>query len=80
MDANRWKQLITFYLPNLRIFDIQFDVFVSDTDDSSSIETRMNQFTSPFWIERQWFLSHQFSHTKFGRRIVFYSTNPYRYC
>ncbi len=80
LDADRWKQLITSHLPSLRVFDIQFQMFVSNTDDPSSIETRMNQFTSPFWIERQWFFSHHFYPTRFGRRIMFYSTNPYRYC
>jgi hypothetical protein len=80
MDAHRWKQLITSHLPSLRVFDIQFNISVSNTDDPLSIETRMNQFTSPFWIERQWFFSHQFYRRGFGRRIVFYSTNPYRYC
>ncbi len=79
LNANMWEQLITFHLPNLRVFDIRFDVSESDTDDPSSIETRMNQFTLPFWIERQWFFSYQFHRARFGRRIMFYSTNPYRY-
>ena len=80
LDADRWKELITSYLPNLRIFDIQFDVLADSADDKASIETKMNEFTSSFWTERQWFFSSKFYHIIHHRRALLYSTNPYRYC
>jgi hypothetical protein len=53
MDANIWKQLILSYLPNLRIFDIRFGFLLSDDAAQLASDDQINQFTSPFWIERQ---------------------------
>jgi hypothetical protein len=79
IDANKWKQLISSHIPNLRIFDLEIDLSASNTDDQLRIETQINQFTSPFWIERQWFFAHHFYRSIYGNRAIFYSTNPYRY-
>jgi hypothetical protein len=78
MGANKWEQLKISHIPNLRIFDIQLDV-LEENDDRLRIETQINQFTSPFWMERQWYFAHRCYQTKYGHRIGFYSTNPYRY-
>jgi hypothetical protein len=78
-DANKWQQLITSHLQNLHVFDIQCNVSISNTDDQSRIDTLINQFTTSFWIERQWFFSHQFYHSRRSNHVFLYSTNPYRY-
>jgi hypothetical protein len=78
MDANKWKQLIIYHIPNLRIFDVQFDFSANNNDYQLRIETRINQFTFPFWIDRQWFFAHHFYHSRQGNRARFYSTNRYR--
>jgi hypothetical protein len=78
MDANKWEQLIISHIPNLHIFDIQLDV-LEENDDRLRIQTQINQFTSPFWMERQWFFAHRCYQTKYGHRTSFFSTNPYRY-
>jgi len=53
LDADRWERLINNYLPHLRHFDYrELYYLVSDAD---LVYMKMNQFTSPFWIERQWF-------------------------
>jgi hypothetical protein len=46
MNANRWKQLILSYLPNLRIFDILLDVYTGTDDDQLRFEDQINQFIS----------------------------------
>ncbi|UJR24578.1 hypothetical protein I4U23_005953 [Adineta vaga] len=51
MPANRWEQLISTYLTNLRIFDVRFKICLEN-------DSQINQFTSPFWIERQWFFDY----------------------
>ena len=48
-------QLITNYLPNVRVFDIYIDCGTWDTNEQVRIESQIKQFTSSFWIERQWF-------------------------
>jgi hypothetical protein len=79
LDSNKWKQLIISHLPNLRIFDIEIDIYTNNDDDQLRIENEINQFTSPFWMERQWFFAHHFYQTRYGHRTIFYSTNPYKY-
>ncbi len=79
INANKWKQLIASHIPNLRIWDIEFDFSAINYDNRLEIETQINQFTSPFWIERQWFFAHHIYQSKWGNRLIFYSTNPYRY-
>ena len=78
MNANRWKQLILSTIPNLRIFDIQFDYVLGITNDELTLEGQINQFSSSFWTERQWFFEHRYYRSRCGRCIFFYSTNPYR--
>jgi len=79
LDSNKWKQLIISHLPNLRIFDIEIDIYTRYDDERLRIENEINQFTSLFWMERQWFFACHFYQSKYGHRAVFYSTNPYRY-
>jgi hypothetical protein len=77
MDANKWKQLIIYHIPNLRIFDVEFDISISNNDDQLRIETQINEFRTPFWIDRQWFFAHQFYQSRHGNRARFYSINRY---
>lgn len=78
-DAKRWQQLIETYMFSLRIFDIQITLPVRDNDDQLRILTELNQFTSSFWAERKWFFAYDL-YEQFGKRCMFYSINPYRYC
>ncbi len=74
-DANLWEQLIESYMPNLRIFDINYKGAV---DNSSSYHQLVDQFNSPFWIERGWSFNHQHFWPDSLNSGVFYSTDPYR--
>ena len=79
INANKWEQLITSHIPHLRIFDIQCEFAASNDMYPLGIKDQINQFTTSFWMTRQWFFSHHFYYNRFGRREMFYSTNPYRY-
>ena len=79
IDASKWEQLIINHLPNLRVFDIYIKWFMCSGTDRLRIDSQINQFTSSFWTERQWFFSYQFLSTKHSSYVLFYSTNPYRY-
>jgi hypothetical protein len=79
-DANRWKQLILSFLPYLRIFNI--DISISDDRRShNNIKqyiSRIDEFNSSFWIERQWFFQHGVYYGTDDTDYSLYSINPYR--
>jgi hypothetical protein len=79
LHANRWEQLILSHMPNLRIFDIRHDFYVTDGFDWLTYQDQMSQFTSRFWVERQWFFEHVYHKSTYGNHAIFYSINPYRY-
>jgi hypothetical protein len=58
-------------MPHLCEFHLNNHMFIDDFDPN---DRSINQFTSPFWIERQWFfeLKHELGE-------LIYSIHPYRY-
>jgi hypothetical protein len=71
LDANQWQEFISYHLPYLRIFDIQFK---SESFDDQIIK----QFQSKFWLERNWFFTYQNCQGYFDVFKYFYSILPYR--
>ena len=76
LDANRWQWLISNYMYRLSIFDFQHFQFASNVENLQLYHAMINQFSSSFWITRQWFFAHQ--HCSQYGRMKFYSTQPYR--
>jgi hypothetical protein len=80
LNADRWQQLVLRHMPHLRTF--VFDYFgrmINDANGNIACRTLIDQFSSPFWIERQWFFGHrheQFSDL-YSSSIAFYSTQSY---
>ncbi|CAF1027754.1 unnamed protein product [Adineta steineri] len=81
INANKWKQLISSYLPRLRIFDVLFKDDVSNVQ-KEAFEEQVKLFQSSFWTERQWFFEYGIYHSGSRNQRILYSTNPYRrkYC
>lgn len=79
-DANKWEEVITSYLPNLRIFDIQYDFYMPSDVPFPSMAEQLDQFITPFWLARQWFFAYRFYCMKYGDHVLFYSTKSHRYC
>ncbi|CAF3622400.1 unnamed protein product [Adineta steineri] len=79
-NANRWEQLILSHMPNLRIFDIRHEGCSDDiTSDNQAISnTPTDNFSSSFWIERQWFVAQQYYEKLYKDHTIIYSTDPYR--
>jgi hypothetical protein len=79
LNADRWQQLILRHMPHLRTF--VFDYYgpmIEDANGNIACRTLIDQFSSPFWIERQWFFGHR--HSQFSdlhSSIAFYSTQSY---
>lgn len=83
-DANKWEQLISLHMPNLRIFDIQHESWSNNNNTSNAQQAVSNisidQFTSSFWIRRQWFFTKEILQPESAsHHSVFYSVKPYRY-
>ncbi|CAF4494271.1 unnamed protein product [Rotaria sp. Silwood2] len=78
INAIRWENLILSHMSYLQILDLQhiYDI-VYRNNQALMHENIFQYFTSPFWIERQWFFAHD---TNFGSpsRGIFYSIQPYR--
>jgi hypothetical protein len=55
LDADRWEQLITKYLPELEKFYLDFHNDGGNDPDQPSLYSReTNRFFSSFFIKRQW--------------------------
>ncbi|CAF1150383.1 unnamed protein product [Adineta steineri] len=79
LHANRWQNLILSHIPNLMIFDFQYEYYAKSEKDMISInENLIKKFTSPFWIERQWFFSTQHSCGHSENDFLFFSVKPYK--
>ena len=76
LDAKRWENLIQNFIPNLRIFDFNHDGLVRN--HSFTYHDLLNQFHSSFWIEKQWFFTHQHDWQERLDTGIFHSTKPYR--
>ncbi|CAF4944798.1 unnamed protein product [Rotaria sp. Silwood1] len=57
LDADRWQQLISQYMPYLHTFQLEYHESVSGRFEIKSYHSFINRFISPFWIERQWLLN-----------------------
>jgi hypothetical protein len=70
LNANKWKQLITCYIPHLYIFDIRHTVTLAHFDNNgNTYRALLDQFNSPFWFGRQY---------SFETDQTFFSSQPYR--
>jgi hypothetical protein len=73
-DANRWEELILKYLPDLKVFHLQYDEFTCEENESPVFIGEPNQFTSSFWIKHQWLFEAQIDYDQ-----IIYSVCPYEY-
>ncbi len=74
--AEQWEKLISSFMPNLRIFDIQNSY--NHILDHFLYLCTSGDFYSKFWSEKQWFFLHQYDSYENSSNGRFYSTNPYR--
>jgi hypothetical protein len=70
LNAHRWQQLILCHIPRLRTFIFDYyGPMIKDANGNNLCRTLLDQFSSPFWIERQWFFAHR-------HRRIFESEEP----
>ncbi|CAF0746813.1 unnamed protein product [Adineta steineri] len=82
-NAYQWQQLIVRYMPRLRTFLLDYHgPLTKDAHGNSRCRALLDEFSSPFWIERQWFFAHRHCHchhfypAEVG--LAFYSTQMRR--
>jgi hypothetical protein len=66
--------LILKYLPQLEKFLLQYHESIDDDFIFPTYSGELNQFTSSFWIERQWLLE-----TEIDYEYIKYLIRPYKY-
>ncbi|CAF2233828.1 unnamed protein product [Rotaria magnacalcarata] len=76
LNAKRWQQLIMSYMLYLRIFDINHQDYIGKK--KFTYHHIINQFNSSFWMEKNWFFTHQHDRKKQSTSGILYSTAPYR--
>ena len=74
--AVEWETLISCFMPNLRVFDIQNSYTI--TLNRFIYVCKGDDFRSKFWKGKQWFFFHQYDPIEHGNSGQFYSMNPYR--
>ncbi len=74
LDAHRWEELISQYLPELEALHLKCFHSIDDDLQSPRYPERRNQFFSSFWIERQWILE-----AEADSEIIVCSVHPYKY-
>ncbi|CAF3892964.1 unnamed protein product [Adineta steineri] len=79
-NADKWEQLILSHMPNLLIFDIQYhNIIYTNNHNGNQVisNTPIDNFTSSFWIKRQWFFTQQYFRKQDRNHAILYSTDPY---
>ncbi|CAF1223035.1 unnamed protein product [Adineta steineri] len=62
-NAYQWQQLILRHMPRLRTFLFGYHGrLIKDAHGNSRCRALLDEFSSPFWIERQWFFAHRHCH------------------
>ncbi|CAF4356266.1 unnamed protein product, partial [Adineta steineri] len=72
LNVKRWERLITSFMPNLRIFNM------NHTGLADKYHDVINQFNSSFWINKKWYFTHEHITKDNAQTGIFYSMNPYR--
>ncbi|CAF0916788.1 unnamed protein product [Rotaria sordida] len=76
LNAKQWEDLILSSMPYLRIFDINHEGSIRN--NKLTYHDIIDRFNSSFWLEKEWYFSHQHNWSHSLDSGIFYSTNPYR--
>ncbi|CAF4126580.1 unnamed protein product [Rotaria sp. Silwood2] len=77
LDAYRWEQLILNNFPQLEKFYLVYDDLLDNEEKYPRFTGRSNQFSSSFWIERQWLLEAEINDTDIEYTIRSYRKRWY---
>ncbi|CAF0808945.1 unnamed protein product, partial [Adineta ricciae] len=80
LNADRWERLITSFIPQLRVFDMQYTDFGRFDNDPNqyNYDSILNKFGTPFWYQRKWFFGYRLEQGTYYNHVTFYSRRSYR--
>jgi hypothetical protein len=78
MNGHQWENIITNYLPKLKIFRCRMKNYFYSLDDiEKRVKDLICSFQSHFWLENhQWFIRCQIKSEKQGEYYILYHTLP----
>ncbi|CAF3763264.1 unnamed protein product [Rotaria sp. Silwood1] len=74
LEADEWEHLIKMRLPYLRTFDYEYHEDYVTAYEDNHFHTKINRFTSSFWIKHQWFFEFGIN---MDEEILVCSIHPY---
>ncbi len=79
LNAHRWQQLISRYMPRLFKFNFHYGVpMVQDINGYTDCQELVDQFSSSFWIERKWFFAYKHRQVSNQEYLLFYCIQEQR--
>jgi hypothetical protein len=78
IDGHQWKEIITNYLPKLKVFRLKMEFYFRDRMNTKQrVDQLLKSFQTCFWLEeRQWFIRCHY-HPKNASNYVCLYTLPY---
>jgi hypothetical protein len=79
-DGHQWKEIITNYLPKLKLFRLKMEFYFRDRIHTKQyVDQLLNSFQTSFWLEeRQWFVRCHYHPQSSSNYICLY-TLPYSF-
>jgi len=74
LDADRWEEFISKYLPQLKKFYLMYYIYFNNDHRIPLYLGKSNRFASSFWIERKWILESEMHYD-----FIIYLVRPYKY-
>ncbi|UJR24591.1 hypothetical protein I4U23_005966 [Adineta vaga] len=65
LNGNQWEKFISKNIPNLKKFNFQYQESISDSFQPKEGHRLINQFSSQFWINRQWLFEFEITYVPF---------------
>jgi hypothetical protein len=79
LDADRWEQLISRYMPYLYSFQFEYSDAIDSRFEYQIYHSFIHRFTSSFWIDRRWILNIQTNLTHWPPIEIIYSIQTYKH-
>jgi hypothetical protein len=78
LAVDRWEKLILEYLPQLRKFEFEYEEKIPNNFQLDLHHQQIKQFTSSFWIERQWYFEIEIDAPRFNDNRIIYMIHSSR--
>ena len=76
LDAEKWEELILKYFLRLKSFSLKYKNYFDDDPAPTSVPFpyKVNQFVSPFWLDRRWIVD-----IEMNTSFICFCVHPYKY-